>query len=59
MNYSVVVSSCFKEARGKLVVFIVYIVERFYYFNKRGIRKKKWLRGVYNSKFLGFGVGTV
>lgn len=41
MNYSAAVSSCFKEARGKLAVFTANIVESFSHPNKIEAQKEK------------------
>lgn len=41
MNYSAAVSSCFKEAGGKLAVFTANIVERFSHPNKIEAQERK------------------
>ena len=55
MNYSAAVSSCFKEAGGKLAVFTANIVERFSHPNKTEAKKEKEIvmgvGGVYTQNF--------
>lgn len=41
LNYSAAVSSCFKEAMGKLAVFTANIVERFSHPNKIEAQERK------------------
>ena len=41
MKYSAAVSSCFKEAGGKLAVFTANIVERFSHPNKTEAQERK------------------